>query len=159
MPVISHALHFLILTVADWLQRRMEAQIERSKRISRRAFLRAHWGAIAATDFFCVEVLTLHGVVRYFVLFVIDRPNLNSYAERFVLSIKSECLNDVVPLGEGHMRTLVTEFVAHYPVERPHQSLGNEVLAPPKRCAVRDGIVRRRQRLGGMLNYYERAAA
>lgn len=48
---------------------------ERSKRTSWRAFLRAHWGAIAATDFFSVEVLTLHGLVRYFVLFVIDlRP-------------------------------------------------------------------------------------
>jgi Homeodomain-like domain len=46
---------------------------ERSKRTSWRAFLRAHWGAIAATDFFSVEVLTLHGLVRYFVLFVIDQ--------------------------------------------------------------------------------------
>ena len=45
---------------------------ERSKRTPWRTFLRAHWGAIAATDFFSVEVLTLHGLVRYLVLFVID---------------------------------------------------------------------------------------
>jgi transposase InsO family protein len=84
---------------------------------------------------------------------------LNSYAERFVLSIKSECLNHVVPLGEGHLRTLVNEYVAHYHFERPHQSLGNELLIARERRVARGGAVRRRQRLGGMLNYYERAAA
>jgi hypothetical protein len=48
---------------------------ERGKRTSSRTFLRAHWGAIAATDFFTVEVLTLAGLVRYHVLFVIDLAN------------------------------------------------------------------------------------
>jgi transposase InsO family protein len=84
---------------------------------------------------------------------------LNSYAERFVLSNKSECLNHVVPLGEAHLRTLVTEFVAHYHLERPHQSLGNELLVARDQRVARDGVVRRRQRLGGMLNFYKRAAA
>jgi transposase InsO family protein len=45
---------------------------------------------------------------------------LNAYAERFVLSSKSECLNHVVPLGECHVRLLVSEYVAHYHFERPH---------------------------------------
>ncbi len=137
-------------------------------------FLRSHWGAIAACDFLTVEVLTLHGLVRYHVLIVIDlatrrvevggitcnptgawmmraarnlldaedgfpmgkthlimdrdpvftkdvrdflrgagvesvrlparSPNLNAFAERFVLSIKSECLNKLILLGEGHLR-------------------------------------------------------
>lgn len=140
-------------------------------------FLKAHWGAIAATDFFTVEVITWRGLVRYMVLFVIDlktrrielagviacpdgpwmnqiarnltdchdgflrgsrflihdrdplftrqfrttlreagtdpirlpshSPNLNAYAERFVRSIKSECLGQIIPLGERHFRLLV----------------------------------------------------
>ena len=45
---------------------------QRGKRTSWRTFLRAHWGAIAATDFFNVEVLTWRGLVRYYVLFVVD---------------------------------------------------------------------------------------
>jgi transposase InsO family protein len=57
-------------------------------------------------------------------------PNLNAYAERFVLSAKSECLERIVPLGEGHLRAAVREFVDHYHEERPHQGLGNELIAP-----------------------------
>jgi len=41
-------------------------------------------------------------------------PNANAYAERFVRSFKEECLDRIVPLGEGHLRRAVTEFVAHY---------------------------------------------
>ncbi len=158
-----------------------------------RAFLRAHWGAIAATDFFSVEVVTWRGLVRYLVLFVIDletrrveiagisrspdrqwmnqmarnltdvengfltnsrylihdrdplftrefggalkgsgvqplklparSPNLNAYAERFVRSIKSECLAQIIPLGERHLRLAVREYSAHYHGERNHQGL------------------------------------
>jgi len=50
----------------------LEPAPERSKRPSWKTFLKAHWGAIAAIDFFTVEALTTAGVVRYFVLFVID---------------------------------------------------------------------------------------
>src|ERR1019366_9459225 len=52
-------------------------------------------------------------------------PNLNSYAERFVLSIKSECLDQFIVFGEDHLRHLVNEYVAHYLEERPHQGVGN----------------------------------
>jgi len=50
-------------------------------------------------------------------------PNLNAFAERFVLSIKSECLDRIVPLGERHLRRTVSEFVEHYHRERNHQGL------------------------------------
>jgi hypothetical protein len=50
-------------------------------------------------------------------------PNLNAYAERFVLSIKSECLDRIVPLGEGHLRRAIGEYLAHYHGERNHQGL------------------------------------
>ena len=54
-------------------------------------------------------------------------PNLNAFAERFVGSVKSECLDRIVPLGEKHLRAAVRAFVDHYHEERPHQGLGNEL--------------------------------
>jgi transposase InsO family protein len=85
-------------------------------------------------------------------------PNANAYAERFVRSIKHECLNRVIPLGERHLRRTIAEFIAHYHGVRNHQGLGNDELiagAPPVEGGHR---IRRRQRLGGLLNYYARAA-
>ena len=84
-------------------------------------------------------------------------PNANAYAERFVRSIKHECLNRVIPFGERHLRRTIAEFVAHYHRERNHQGLGNELIAGAAPIAGVDRI-RRRQRLGGLLNYYCRAA-
>ena len=79
------------------------------------------------------------------------------YAERFGRSIKDECLDRIIPVGERHFRRAVAEFVAHYQRERNHQSLENELI---QSAAVRvvTGKVRRRPRLGGLLNFYERAA-
>jgi len=85
-------------------------------------------------------------------------PNLNAFAERFVESVKSECLDRMVLLGERHLRAAVREFVAHYHEERPHQGLGNELIAPGK-TATGSGPIRCRERLGGLLNFYDREAA
>ena len=84
-------------------------------------------------------------------------PNANAYAERFVRSIKHECLDRMVPLGERHFRWALKEFVDHYHRERNHQALENRLIDgdEPSRCA---GRIRRHPRLGGLLNYYERAA-
>jgi transposase InsO family protein len=201
----------------------------RKKGMSWETFLKAHWGAIAATDFFSVEVLTRVGLVRYFVLFVIDlqtrrveiagivrhpdgewmkqmarnltdaedgslngahylihdrdplftdtfrevlkpsgvktvklparSPDLNAYAERFVRSIKSECLAQIIPLGERHLRETVREYMVHYHVERNHQGLGNELIETPCDEPNMDGAVECRERLGGVLKYYYRSAA
>jgi len=186
-------------------------------------FLRAHWGAIAAADFFTTEVWTWRGLVTFYTVFVIDlatrrvqvlgttphrddafmcqvvrtltmadanschllicdrdanwstavrerleeagirvvqtpyqAPNANAYAERYVRSIKEECLDRMIPLGERHFRRAVTEFVAHYHLERNHQGLENALIEgmPP----TSGGRVQRQQRLGGLLNYYTRAA-
>ena len=193
-----------------------------------KAFLRAHWGAIAATDLFTVEVVTWRGLVRYFVLFVIDlktrrveiagitqapngpwmsqiarnltdaeegflvgsqylihdrdplftsafgitlrgagvepvklpprSPNLNAYAERFVRSIKSECLAQVIPLGERHLRHVVREYAEHYHSERNHQGLGNQLIDPELGKSRDTGPVECSERLGGLLRHYRRAA-
>ena len=194
-----------------------------------KTFLKAHWGAIAAADFFSVEVLTVGGLVRHLVLFVIDlktrrihiagitrradgqwmaqmarnltdavagplrgfrhlivdrdplytdqfkqllatakvellrlppnSPNLNAFAERFVRSIKSECMRHIIPLGERHLRTAIREYVDHYHVERNHQGLGNTIPFPSAALRLFDGPIVRRERLGGLLTFYERKAA
>jgi putative transposase len=74
-----------------------------------------------------------------------------------LFAIKEECLDKVIPLGERHLRQTVAEFVAHYHGERNHQGLDNDLIdqsQQPRAC----GLVRRRQRLGGILSFYYRAA-
>ncbi len=184
-------------------------------------FLKAHWEAIAAADFFTVEVWTSVGLARYLVFFVIDlstrrveiagiapvpnglwmhqvarnliddfsgflihdrdplytrefrellshagvtsvrlppgSPNLNAYAERFVLSIKSECLDRMVLIGERHLRRAIGSYVEHYHLERCHQGLGNRPIEGVPKPST--GVVLRHERLGGILSHYYRQAA
>jgi putative transposase len=86
-------------------------------------------------------------------------PNLNSYAERFVLSIKSECLNRMIPLGEAHLRRAITEFVDHYHQERNHQGLDNELTTTQDAEFDPNSKAEICERLGGLLNFYYRDAA
>ena len=86
-------------------------------------------------------------------------PNLNAYAERFVRTIKESCLERMILFGEDALRNAVHEFVAHYHLERNHQGLGNRLIADPTLTVQTIGEVRRKQRLGGLLNYYHRDAA
>ena len=102
------------------------------------------------------EVLASGGVTT--VKLLARSPNLNAYAERFVRSIKEECLNRMVLLGETHLRNTVREYAEHYHLERNHQGIGN-VLIEPTLGPARAGPVLRRRRLGGVLNHYYRKAA
>jgi transposase InsO family protein len=86
-------------------------------------------------------------------------PDLNAYAERFVRSIKSECLAQIIPLGERHLRTAVQEYTDHYHLERNHQGLENELIEDRRDELNVDGRVECRERLGGILKYYDRRAA
>jgi transposase InsO family protein len=86
-------------------------------------------------------------------------PNLNAYAERFVLSIKSECLERIVPLGEGHLRHAISEYMAHYHRERNHQGLGNALIDGEQQDVAGAGRIVRRERLGGLLSFYHRKTA
>jgi len=86
-------------------------------------------------------------------------PNLNAHAERFVRSIKECCLDRLMLFGESSLRTAVQNFVAHYHSERNHQGLDNRIIQPEKGHLTNTGAIHRRERLGGTLNYYYRAAA
>jgi len=82
-------------------------------------------------------------------------PNMTPYVERFVRSIKSECLNRMLIFGEKHLRYVVSEYMQHYHTERPHQGIGNNIIDPPP---LGDGRIVCHERLGGMLKSYRRAA-
>ena len=191
-------------------------------------FVRAHIQAIAAADFFTVEVVSWMGLIRYQVLFLIDiasraveiagitrnadglwmdqvarnlldieegfllenryllldrdplyttafrtalerggvkvlrlparSPNLNAYAERFVLSIKERVPGPDRAVGRAPPATSGQRIRAHYHRERNHQGLENRLIgAPPPANA--NGSVVRKEPLGGLLCFYHRAAA
>jgi len=84
-------------------------------------------------------------------------PNANAYAERFVRSIKEECLDRIIPIGERHFRHVITEFVEHYHRERNHQGLDNRLIAGTP-VTDRTGRVQCCRRLAGLLVFYERSA-
>jgi transposase InsO family protein len=86
-------------------------------------------------------------------------PNLNPYAERFVRTIKESCLERIILVGEASLRRAVREFADHYHHERNHQGLGNQLIVPLAEPSNRDGHIACRERLGGLLKYYHRAAA
>ena len=184
---------------------------------------------LAGTDFFTAEVLTLRGLVTYYVLFFIhlegrkvdiagitvhpnerwmqqmarnvtmegcgtledcryllhDRdtkytisfraiiefggvktlplparsPNLNAYAERWVKSVKDECLSKIILFGERSLRRALSEYVEHYHAERNHQGKSNVLLFRRVAQTRREEPVQCRERLGGLLRYYHQEAA
>jgi len=86
-----------------------------------------------------------------------EEANLNAFAERFVLSIKSECLDRIVPIGERHLRRAIQEYVEYYHTKRTHQGLDNRLIEGVPELA--SGRVVRHERLGGLLSSYYRKAA
>ncbi len=86
-------------------------------------------------------------------------PNMNAYAERWVSSVKSECLDRMIPFGERPLRRALREYVAHFHLERPHQGLGNELVVPLDGADSPTGNLVVNERLGGLLQSYRRVAA
>jgi transposase InsO family protein len=86
-------------------------------------------------------------------------PNCNAFAERFVRSIKDECLDRMILFGEASLRRALREYCAHYHSERNHQGIGNQLLQPVATANSTDETLQCRERPGGMLNYYYREAA
>ena len=192
-------------------------------------FIRSHRAVLAATDFLSVEVLTLGGLVTYYILFFIHietrkvviagitqhpnerwmkqmarnvtmdewgflknsrylihyrdtkytksfqeilesaqvkpvklparSPNLNAYAERWVRSVKEECLAKLILFGEASLRRALDNYMPHYHEERNHQGKSNVLLFPKKVKSRPDAAIECHQRLGGLLRYYHRKAA
>ena len=86
-------------------------------------------------------------------------PNLNAFAERFVRTVKDECLNHLILFGERMLRHALREFFAHYHTERHHQGIGHVIPFPDERVSRKTGDVVKSERLGGLLNFYHRNAA
>ena len=88
-------------------------------------------------------------------------PNLNAYAERWVRTIKEECLSKMIIIGEPMLRRVLNEYVEYYNHQRNHQGIGNVIPLPDPRLArgSPNGAIAKSSRLGGMLNFYYRKAA
>lgn len=84
-------------------------------------------------------------------------PNLNAFAERWVPSVKQDCLSKLILFGERSLKRALTEYISHYHSER-HQGKGNVLLFPAPATAGSCRSVACRERLGGLLRYYCRAA-
>jgi putative transposase len=217
-------------TVGNVLQRHALPPAPERKRATTWAdFIRIHRALLVGSDFFTAEVLTLRGLVTYYVLFFIhlesrrvdiagitvhpnepwmqqiarnatmegwgvlrdcryllhDRdtkytasfratirsgrveplalpvrsPNLNAHAERWVRSVKDECLSKIILFGEPSLRRALDEYLEHYHAERNHQGKGNVLLFHAARKDRRQRPLRCRERLGGLLRYYHQDAA
>jgi hypothetical protein len=79
--------------------------------------------------------------------------------ERFHGSFKREAADRVIFFGEAHLRRVVDEYLVHYHRERNHQGLEGKIIDPGREVGLTAGKICRRERLGGMLNYYYREAA
>jgi transposase InsO family protein len=86
-------------------------------------------------------------------------PNLNPNIERFMRSVKEECLERMVFFGEKSLHAAVVSYLAHYHAERNHQALDNRLIEPGGEVGHTIGEVACRERLGGILRYYYRKAA
>jgi len=86
-------------------------------------------------------------------------PNLNAFAERFVRSIKEECLDRMIFLGKRQLQYSINEYMRHYHAERNHQGVDNRLLSRQDCPGGTSGTINRRQRLGGLLSFYYRKCA
>jgi putative transposase len=82
------------------------------------------------------------------------RSQKKRYAERFARSIKEECLERIIIVGQGSLRCAVREYVVHYHVEPNHQGFDDRLLKPVDQAHGQNGIITKRERLGGILSYY-----
>ena len=86
-------------------------------------------------------------------------PNLSAHIERFMRSLKEECLERMIFFGEKSLHAATVSYVDHFLTERNHQGVGNRLLIPGREVGEKAGEVVCRQRLGGLLRYYIREAA
>jgi putative transposase len=86
-------------------------------------------------------------------------PQANAYAERFVRTVRTECLDHLLIVGRRHLERILRIYIQHYDSERPHRGLALQTPKAPQLKSLPDGDVQRRDRLGGLIHEYYRAAA
>ena len=168
---VSGLVRFMVLVVIDYKTRSVEiagiipqAHGDWMKQIARnltdpingflkgKKYLIHDWDPLFTKDF--KEILRAGGVRC--IKTSVACPNMNPFVERFVRSIKSECLDKMIIFGERHLRYVVNEYIEHYHTERPHQGIGNNIIEPQPQS--KDGEIVCQERLGGLLKSYRRAA-
>jgi transposase InsO family protein len=86
-------------------------------------------------------------------------PKANAIAERFVRTVRSECLDWLLILNRRHLEHVLRVYVDHYSRQRPHRALDLKPPIPPDLALPAAGEIRRRDRLGGLIHEYYQAAA
>jgi putative transposase len=98
------------------------------------------------------DIRVIHSPIR--------APQANAYAERFVRTVRAECLDWLLILGRRHLDSVLRVYTDRYNRERPHR--GRALLSPDSTNAdppPSGGEIKRRDRLGGLIHEYHRAAA
>ncbi len=90
---------------------------------------------------------------------LIQASKANAFAERWVRTVRRECLDNLLILGRRHLERVLREYVRHYNQNRPHRGLALAVPEPSLVEAVGNGVVRRHDRLAGLIHEYYREAA
>ena len=101
------------------------------------------------------ETLKAEGITPY--RLPLKSPLMNAHIERWIKSLKVECLDHFIPFGTKHLDHLIGEYVEHYHHERPHQGIGNKLIMPTAPPSS-EGEIKYATRLGGLLRHYHRAA-
>ncbi|MBO6513050.1 MAG: transposase [Phycisphaerales bacterium] len=101
------------------------------------------------------DTLKRAGITPY--QFPLQSPLMNAHIERWIKSLKHECLDHFIPVGTKHLDYLVGEYVEHYHIERPHQGIGNKKIMNAS-LILDEGEIHCDSRLGGLLRHYHRAA-
>jgi len=86
-------------------------------------------------------------------------PKANAFAERFIRTVRQECLDWTLIQGHRHLQAVLDEYVEHYNRHRPHRGLDLSPPEPTSRVPATTGAVIRRPLLGGLINEYQRRAA
>lgn len=154
----SRAVHLCGTTVspnAEWMR-----QVARQLVDSVQGFARGQTHLIIDRDTKYVDAFrhTLASAGVKIVLCPPRVPQCNAYAERFVRSIKEECLSRLVFLSQQHLHTTLSTFADYYRQRRNHQGIQNKLIEPPT-SFPKAGPIRCRNELGGLLNYYYREVA
>ena len=163
MSASSSPLHFLLFTFAGWINQHQQTVIEYLQEENRvlKEQLRGRRLLILDRDRKYTEGFRkmLEDAGMEMVRLPVRSPNLNAYAERIVLSFKSECLDRMVLFGEASLKRAVSPYLVHYHGKRNQQGLGNRLIEPAASVGEKRGKVECRERLGGMLKYSYRDAA